>query len=66
MKIPIFREDCRGVVMSMARFMALYFTNKPLIIYPPTSAKPLPVLFSENEGISNFIHLIAAVAPLGI
>ncbi|PIK33752.1 hypothetical protein BSL78_29436 [Apostichopus japonicus] len=61
--IPIFREDCRGVVMSMARFMALYFTNKPLIIYPPTSAKPLPVLFSENEGDVRTIvlhrHLIA-------
>ncbi|KAJ8040595.1 Protein JBTS17 [Holothuria leucospilota] len=48
--LPIIKGPTRSVVMSLGRFMALYFTNKPLVVYMPPTDRALPVLFSESKG----------------
>ncbi|XP_071477221.1 uncharacterized protein [Diadema antillarum] len=43
--VPYLSHSCQqGAVQSLARFMALYFTNRPLYVFPPCSALPLPPL----------------------
>ncbi|XP_074641416.1 uncharacterized protein LOC141899158 [Tubulanus polymorphus] len=37
----------RKVIQTIARFMAAYFSNQPLFIYPPHSVKPLPSLLTS-------------------
>ncbi|XP_078606977.1 uncharacterized protein LOC144879422 isoform X2 [Branchiostoma floridae x Branchiostoma japonicum] len=40
--LGVLRKAARPVVRTLARFMAAYFSNRQLIVYPPHAARPLP------------------------
>ncbi|XP_013396199.1 protein JBTS17 isoform X2 [Lingula anatina] len=40
---------CRSVVLSLARFMAAYFTNGAPYVFPPHSPQPLPYLHLQES-----------------
>ncbi|XP_077981411.1 uncharacterized protein LOC144436484 [Glandiceps talaboti] len=42
------RPGVRPIVQCLARFMAFYFSNKPLYVYPPHAAMPLPQLHVKH------------------
>ncbi|XP_060236476.1 ciliogenesis and planar polarity effector 1 isoform X1 [Meriones unguiculatus] len=50
-------EAAVRVVQCMARFMAAYFTNEPLFIFPPHSVNVLPPLHVETEHSLRLIPL---------
>lgn len=48
-KVPCIKDVAiRQVVQSLARFMALYFCNKQLFIFPPNLPLPIPVLYKAE------------------
>nr|XP_054764823.1 uncharacterized protein LOC129271518 [Lytechinus pictus] len=48
--VPYLANSCQQrAVQSLARFMALYFTNRPLYVFPPCSASPLPSLHIQSK-----------------
>ncbi|XP_070564175.1 ciliogenesis and planar polarity effector 1-like isoform X2 [Ptychodera flava] len=56
--LPVVNSDSvRPVVQSLARFMALYFSNKPIYIYPPHSPMPLPPLHRDTMHACRVIPL---------
>ncbi|TRY66455.1 hypothetical protein DNTS_034998, partial [Danionella cerebrum] len=50
-------EASYAVVQSLARFMAAYFTNKPLYILPPHHVDVLPPLHLPQDGPGRFLEL---------
>ncbi|KAL3869912.1 hypothetical protein ACJMK2_042534 [Sinanodonta woodiana] len=54
--VPCIRNKAiRQVVQSMARFMASYFSNQTLFIYPPHNAQVLPSIHMGDTSVKNRI-----------
>ncbi|KAK3579099.1 hypothetical protein CHS0354_022119 [Potamilus streckersoni] len=54
--VPCIRNKAiRQVVQSMARFMASYFSNQTLFIYPPHNAQALPSIHMGDTSVNNRI-----------
>ncbi|XP_057177009.1 ciliogenesis and planar polarity effector 1 isoform X2 [Triplophysa rosa] len=54
---PVGREAALAVVQSLARFMAAYFTNRPLCILPPHSVEVLPALHLPHDAGRRVVEL---------
>ncbi|XP_066289689.1 ciliogenesis and planar polarity effector 1-like [Branchiostoma lanceolatum] len=47
--LGVLRKAARPVVRTLARFMAAYFSNRQLFVYPPHAARPLPPVHLKVE-----------------
>ncbi|XP_055956482.1 uncharacterized protein LOC126817630 [Patella vulgata] len=54
--VPCIRDKgIRQVVQTMARFMAAYFTNQSMYIFPPHNPQPLPAIHFNTPLVNNRI-----------
>ena len=51
-------KSIRQTVQTMARFMAAYFSNEPMFIFPPHSAQALPSVHMSSQPTSKFLSYI--------
>nr|KAG5696351.1 hypothetical protein BaRGS_028346 [Batillaria attramentaria] len=54
--VPCIRDKAiRQVVQTLGRFMAAYFSNQPVYIFPPHNPHPLPAIHFEANILNNRI-----------
>ncbi|XP_056117384.1 ciliogenesis and planar polarity effector 1 [Rhinichthys klamathensis goyatoka] len=63
---PVGREAACAVVQSLGRFMAAYFTNRPLCILPPHNVDLLPPLHLPNNTGVRVVELSQARAAVAV
>ncbi|XP_067255037.1 ciliogenesis and planar polarity effector 1 isoform X2 [Chanodichthys erythropterus] len=63
---PVGREAACAVVQSLGRFMATYFTNRPLCILPPHNVDVLPPLHLPHNAGGRVVELSQARAAASV
>ncbi|KAL1267181.1 hypothetical protein QQF64_002856, partial [Cirrhinus molitorella] len=63
---PVGREAACAVVQSLGRFMAAYFTNRPLCILPPHHVDVLPPLHLPHDAGGRVVELCQTRVSLSI
>ena len=51
-------KSIRQTVQTMARFMAAYFSNEPMFIFPPHSAQALPSIHMNSQPTSKYCQCV--------
>ncbi|XP_058644711.1 ciliogenesis and planar polarity effector 1-like [Onychostoma macrolepis] len=63
---PVGREAACAVVQSLGRFMAAYFTNRPLCILPPHRVDVLPPLHLPHDAGGRVVELCRTRVALAV
>ncbi|XP_073686293.1 ciliogenesis and planar polarity effector 1 [Garra rufa] len=63
---PVGREAACAVVQSLGRFMAAYFTNRPLCILPPHNVDVLPPLHLPHDAGGRVVELCQTRVSLSV
>uniref|UniRef100_A0A672MKC4 Uncharacterized protein n=1 Tax=Sinocyclocheilus grahami TaxID=75366 RepID=A0A672MKC4_SINGR len=63
---PVGREAACAVVQSLGRFMAAYFTNRPLCILPPHNIDVLPPLHLPHAASGRVVELCQTRVSLSV
>ena len=54
--VPCIRDKAiRQVVQTLARFMAAYFSNQTVYIFPPHNPQPLPAIHFQANVLSEWL-----------
>ena len=63
--VPCIRDKAiRQVVQTLARFMAAYFSNQTVYIFPPHNPQPLPAIHFQANILSEWLMCVCASACL--